>query len=55
MKRTDRSVDNIQSLEKQLETGWHVTSHTAEGLVLEEVRNCGTGKLHASWIVDAVL
>ncbi len=45
MKRTDRSVDNIQPLEIQLGTGrWHVASHTAEGLVLEEDSNCGTGR-----------
>lgn len=53
MKRTDKSVDNIQPLEIQLGTGWHVTSHTAEGLVLED-SNCGTGRLHARWTVAAV-
>lgn len=32
MKRTDRSVDNIQLLEIQLGAWWHETSHTAAGL-----------------------
>lgn len=42
MTRTD-SVDNIQTWQIQFETGWHITSHTVEGLVLEQGSSCGTG------------
>lgn len=44
MKRTDRSVDNIQPSEIQLGWGGYETGHTAECLVLVEDRNWGTGR-----------
>lgn len=47
MKRTDKSVDNIQPLEIHLETGWHVTKSHSWGF--------GAGRGQSLWIVDAVL